>query len=159
MRKPKEPKRRNTNLLKRFDRVNRDFFGGHVCGGIGWRQFPLGRGESITQAQCIFDERLIKVNSVMDDARIPLWYLDFVVYHEMLHLQHGPQQYSADGYGYPHDLRFQCLEVRHPDFDRASKFEAKSLDRIVQSWRRFREWERYSVRKKATHLRLAAKAS
>jgi hypothetical protein len=161
MRKPREPKCRNTNLLKRFDKINLEYFGGHACGGIAWRNFPLGKDAStaghILQAVCIFDERIIKVNSVMDDVRIPLWYLDFVIYHEMLHLQHGPQQYSENGYAYPHSIRFQCMEQKHPNYKRAVEFEEKKLSRIVRSWRQWREWERTSKQKKQSHLRLAAK--
>lgn len=161
MRKPREPKERHTNLLKRFDKVNLEHFGGRACGGIGWRSFYLGKEEdtagAITQAECCFDERFIKVNSVLDDVRVPLWYLDFVIYHELLHLQHGPQQYSETGYAYPHDLRFQCMEVSHPNYKRALDFEAKHLARIVKSWRQWREWKKNFHLKKRSHLRLAAK--
>jgi len=133
-----EPVRRETSLLRRFDKINLDHFGGHLCGGIGWRKFPLGQGKNITLANCTFEERFIKVNVIMDDTRIPLWYLDFVLYHEMLHLHMGPQQYSADGYGYPHSLRFRCLEASHPDHSRALKFEENTLSRVILSvvqWR------------------------
>lgn len=153
-RKPKEPKMRNANLLKRFDKVNLNHFGGLVCGGIGWRSFPLGRdNENLALACCVFDERFIRVSDVLDDVRIPLWYLDTVIYHEMLHLHLGPRQFDCDKYAYPHDLRFQCLERRHPDYDRAVKFEHEKLDRIVNSHRRWREWER----SRNSSLRLAAK--
>lgn len=162
MRKPVQPKQRHSNLLKRFDKINLDHFGGKVCGGIGWYTFHLGKAESvetanlITQAFCVWDERLIKVNKVLDDTRVPLWYLDFVVFHEMLHLQRGPQQYSETGYAYPHDLRFQCIEVSHPFYQRALEFETKKLGRIVQSWRKWREWAKWSKgerRKKAAKRR------
>ena len=153
-RKPREPQYRNTNLLKRFDKVNLNHFGGLVCGGIGWRHFPLGQNnDNMTLGCCVFGERFIRINSVLDDKRIPLWYLDFVIYHEMLHLHMGPRQFDSDSYSYPHDLRFQCLERRHPDYDRATKFEQKKLDRILDSHRRWREWER----QKASRVRQAAK--
>lgn len=151
-RKPKEPTFRGANLLKRFDKVNSERFGGLVCGGIGWRRFRMGKsGASL--ACCLFDERLIRVSTVMDDKRIPLWYLDFVLYHEMLHLHLGPRQFSPDGYSYPHDLRFQCLEKRHPDYGRAMKFEDHKLDRVLDSHRRWRAWSKTS----RSQLRLAAK--
>jgi len=138
MARKKEPTRRFTSLLARFDKINLVHFGGHLCGGIGWRSFPLGKGKNLTLANCTFSERLIKVNSVLDDTRVPLWYLDFVLYHEMLHLQMGPQQFSSDGYGYPHSIRFQCLERSHADYERALKFEESTLDEVIKSlvaWR------------------------
>ncbi len=162
MRKPREPKTRKTNLLKRFDKINLEYFGGLVCGGIGWRTFPLSKKEidasyQPLQAVCVFDERLIKVSSIMDDSRVPLWYLDFVVYHEMLHLQHGPQQFSEDGYGHPHSIRFMCMEQKHPDYRRAIEFEQKRLWKIFRSWQRWAEWKKSSKKKKSNSLRLAAK--
>ena len=79
LKKPREPKLRpNTNLLKRFDKVNLTHFGGTVCGGVGWRTFPLGSSESL--ALCTFDERFIRVSSALQDTRVPLWYLDFVLH-------------------------------------------------------------------------------
>ena len=155
MRKPKEPTCRDTNLLLRFDKLNLEFFGGLVCGGIGWRRFPISSDKIVTQACCVFEERLIKVNYLMDDTRIPLWYLDFVIYHEMLHLQHGPQQFSPDGYGHPHSLRFQCMEASHPDYHRAVEFEEKHLPRVINSWVAWKKWTKKST--KPTPSKPAAK--
>lgn len=152
--KPVEPRLRDTNLLKRFDKVNLTYFGGLVCGGIGWRSQPLGKSnENLALACCVFDERFIRVSEVLDDVRVPLWYLDNVIHHEMLHLHLGPRQFDSDSYSYPHDLRFQCLEKRHPVYARALKFEQKRLDRIINSHRRWKAWERT----RSSHLRLAAK--
>jgi len=150
-RKPREPKLRDLDLLKRFDRVNLSRFGGLVCGGIGWRTFPMGSNVSL--ALCAFRERFVAVNKILDDKRVPLWYVDFVLYHEMLHLQLGSGQSDPDGYAYPHDLRFQCLERRHPDYDRALEFENTKLYGIISAHRKWREWEKSS----APRLRLAAK--
>lgn len=145
MRKPREPKYKNTNLLKAFDRVNRDFFSGHACGGIGWKTFPLVA--STIQAHCLMDERIIWVNKLLDDTRVPAWYLDFVLYHEMLHLHLGPQQYSPTGYSYPHSIRFQCMEVKHPNYAKAAVFEKEKLSDIIQSWKTFKEWKKAAKKK------------
>lgn len=156
MQKPRQPKLRGTSLLKRFDKVNLEYFGGLVCGGIGWRNFPLS-AKTLSQAKCYFEERFIKVNQVLDDTRVPLWYLDFVLYHEMLHLQHGPQQFSEDGYAYPHDLRFQCLEVRHPHYHKAIEFEKSAIFNIVEDWMKWQAWQRaVDQRSKKRQLTLAA---
>jgi hypothetical protein len=149
MRKPKEPNVKSSNLLKIFDRLNHQHFGGLICGGIGWRWIPMGA--EVIQALCMFDERFIRVSTVMDDTRIPLWYLEFVVYHEMLHLHHGPQQYSESGYDYPHDERFLCMEMKHPNYQRALDFEANKLPKVISSWREWREWQR-KAKKSTTRL-------
>lgn len=150
-RRPREPKFRNANLLKRFDKVNLQHFAGIVCGGIGWRHFSVT--DTTTLGLCVFEERFIKINTVLDDSRIPLWYLDFVIHHEMLHLHLGPRQFDSDSYAYPHDLRFQCIERRHPDYERALRFEKDKIEKILVSHRKWREWEKEKARK----LRQAAK--
>jgi hypothetical protein len=151
--KPKEPKMRDSNLLKRFDKINLTYFGGLVCGGIGWRSFSLGKdNENLALACCDFAERFIRVSVVLDDVRVPLWYLDVIIYHEMLHLHLGPRQFDSDSYAYPHDFRFQCLERRHPDYERSEEFEGK-MHRVINAHRRWREWER----SRRPRRRLAAK--
>lgn len=144
-RKPYEPKLANRKLLQLFDELNRDHFGGMICGGIGWRYMALPKeeeGNLSCCAICDFSERFIRVNNVLRDSRVPVWYVRYVVYHEMLHLHMGPQQYDPEGYAYPHNLRFQCLEQQYKYYAKSVEYEVKQLPKIVSSWKRWQEWER-----------------
>lgn len=131
------PKRCKRDLLKIFDVLNAKYFGGLVCGGIGWRKLSLG--ENASMGLCYFRERVIHINEVLDDPRVPLWYLRAVVFHEMLHLYLGPQQFDVDGYQYPHNERFKSLEARYPDSSKARAYEYKSLPAVMASWQRWRQ--------------------
>jgi len=137
--KPKAPVRGHRNLLAIFDSLNVEYFKGMVCGGIGWRPIKFGE-DSWTLGICDFNERLIKINTVLDDLRVPVWFLQVVVYHEMLHLHLGPQQYNPDGTADPHGARFRSLEVRHANHDRAIKFEETKLESIVNSWKIYKKY-------------------
>jgi len=139
---PKAPTKMHRDLLKIFDALNVEFFSGTVTGGIGWRNLPLIDEATCSLALCLFQERFIKVSNVLDDSRVPIWYLKFVVYHEMLHLHLGPQQFSSDEYAFPHNDRFKSLEMRHPEYQKASEFEDTKLPHILRSWKAWKTWNR-----------------
>lgn len=146
--KPKEPKTKKINLLKIFDELNLKYFGGMVCGGIGWKNIWIGNvDDGVVMAECLFEERYIRVNTMMQDARLPLWFVKYVVFHEMLHIYLGPQQFSSDGFSFPHNERFQLLEQKYPDFQRALEFEKKHIYTIAKQWKTWREYKRLQKKK------------
>ncbi len=136
---PRKPKVKESDLLVIFDDLNRAYFGGMVYGGIGWRFFRIGK-KDFTLATCEMTERFIRVSNVLEDRRIPVWFLKFVVYHEMIHLYLGPQQFDRAGYSYPHNSRFKLIEQRHSDYEKAVNFELTKLPRIIESWRAWRSY-------------------
>lgn len=122
----KMPKLVKRNLLKIFDELNNQYFDCSLCAGIRWKKMRIGK-RSITLAQAKLDERIIEVNLLLRDSRIPLWYLRTVVYHEMLHLMQGPQED-------PHNGAFCRLEAEFPDYPRSIEFELSKLRRIANDW-------------------------
>lgn len=146
--KPREPKVQNLNLLKIFDELNLKHFGGMVCGGIGWKNIHIAdETKGVTLAECLFEERFIRVNTLLQDKRFPRWYVKYVIFHEMLHLYLGPQQFSSDGFSFPHNERFQVLEAKYPDYERALAYEAKRLNKIASQWKLWREFKRTQKKK------------
>tara|TARA_R100001244_G_scaffold53662_2_gene46583 strand:- start:4373 stop:4807 length:435 start_codon:yes stop_codon:yes gene_type:complete len=137
----KPPKVKERNLLRLFDSINKTHFGGMVCGGIGWRHMSISGKSGVTLAVCELTERFIRVNTVLQDVAIPVWFLRFVIYHEMLHLLLGPQQFTREGKSDPHSDRFTCLEMKHADYQRAIDYEEEALFKVVDRWR---AWRRYS---------------
>jgi predicted metal-dependent hydrolase len=124
---PKAPKTRDIDLLRIFDALNLKHFGGHVCGGITWKNIRIGEGH-VTLGLACKQDRIIEINTILKDVAFPLWYVRYVVYHEMLHLL----------YGHEHGPGFELAERRYPDFERAQRFEATKLDAIEDKWRRIR---------------------
>ena len=129
-------------LLPIFDRLNDQYFGGLVVAGIGWRNLPIDQG-NIVSGECVFDERLIRINHLLKDREVPDYFLDYVVYHEMVHLVYHPGAAELDGHEDPHhNPRFQSIEKRHPFFKQSAEFEASGLLKIADKWREYREFLR-----------------
>lgn len=127
------PKCKQRDLLRVFDTTNAKFFGGLVCGGIGWRKLPTN-APNFALALCVIEERFIKIGTILSDARIPDWYFNFVVFHEMLHLHVGRPVNLDGSHADPHSGMFDSLEKRHPDYQRSLVFEDKKLPAIMASW-------------------------
>ena len=77
---------RQYDLTPIFDGLNRRYFNGAVSSAITWsrrgaRRFPARR----TLGTYLEDRNLIRINPVLDSRRVPLFYIEFIVYHEMLH--------------------------------------------------------------------------
>ena len=73
------------NLAEVFDRLNREFFDGLLgCPLLGWSRRPsrsmLGHFDPAHNA--------IIISRLFDRAEVPGLALDYVMFHEMLHLQH-----------------------------------------------------------------------
>ena len=141
MGKPFEPKCLDRNLLKVFDELNLKCFNGMVYGGIGWRKLPVRSAATYTLAECQLLERFIGVNTLLTDRRIPMWFVRFIVYHEMLHLLLGEK---PDGYGGCHNARYMLAESRYSEYKKSVDFEADTLPHIIETWVALR---RYSSKK------------
>ncbi|MCL1978633.1 MAG: hypothetical protein FWG60_00515 [Methanomassiliicoccaceae archaeon] len=61
--------------------------------------------------------RVVGVSSALDDVSVPEFVLDYVVYHESLHLAQGyrPGQRA-------HDKRFRADERRYPEYEKAEGY-------------------------------------
>ena len=86
---------------------------------IGWTERParhlMGRFEKGSP------EGLIVINRLLDSPLAPLWYLDFLVYHELLHAVVPPRPGATRILVHPPE--FRRAERSHPDHARARSFE------------------------------------
>src|SRR5690606_31273756 len=71
-------------------RLNRRYFGGRLRFDITWgRRVPAGRRRrqrQITLGLCHSEDRVIRIHRILDSPDVPLFYLEYVIYHEMAHL-------------------------------------------------------------------------
>jgi predicted metal-dependent hydrolase len=67
--------------------------------------------------QCNQMFRVITVNPILDDDRVPDRILDFVVYHEILHLRQDLSKIRR-----PHNAQFKSWEHRFPGYDEAEEY-------------------------------------
>ena len=61
--------------------------------------------------------RTIAISSIMDNEDVPEFVMDFVVYHELLHLEVGLKASRSN----PHDKDFEELEARFPQHQKAEQ--------------------------------------
>lgn len=109
-------------LDKIFADINRKYFGNVVTAGITWGRNSRRRGVRQRTLGC-YDERscVIRINPCLDRKKIPLYVIENVVYHEMLHAYLGIQ--TVDGRRRMHTPGFKRMERRFRDYERARKWE------------------------------------
>lgn len=90
-----------------------------------------GRGSrSIRFGSYDFQQRLIRVHPALDEEWVPDYFVDFVVYHELLHVVVPPRE-DAHGRRLIHPPEFRELESRFPRYDEAMAWERANLKRLL----------------------------
>lgn len=127
--KLKAPKGAVYDLREMRDRLNKRFFRGHVTARITWgRQPPRRRRRHIGFGAYYRDLDLIRVNPLLDQAWVPKFFVEYIVYHEMCHAFLAFDLFGRDGI---HTPRFRELEKRFPKFEPALEWERDNLDRLL----------------------------
>jgi hypothetical protein len=111
------PMGRFFSLKPIFDSLNQEYFAGSLqppC--LGWSPRPWR-----AQLGC-FDPALqqIVLSSRLDDARVPAYAVEYVMFHEMLHMRH-PIRRAACGLQ-SHSRKFRAEEKRYLHYQRARRY-------------------------------------
>jgi hypothetical protein len=113
-----------------FDRLNGLYFGGELDVRITWgtarRRQPQ---RSIKVGTYLVEDRLIRVHPVLDQDLVPRFFLDWIVFHEMLHAKHAIRR--VGGRRCFHPPEFSREERQFPDYARARLWEKANLDRLL----------------------------
>lgn len=120
---------RHHNLQEIFDELNDKYFDGNIRARITWgRRSRRSRSRSeIGLGRYVFDDELIRVHPVLDAADVPRYFVEWIVFHEMLHEVHGMPE--IDG-----------RRVHHPpEFLRDEQKFERYVDAVM--------WERVHARK------------
>jgi hypothetical protein len=120
------------HLSERFDALNRSFFSGELQAHVTWsRGGTRKRRHSILLGSYCQDLKLIRIHPALDQAFVPLYVVDFVLFHEMLHAVHGIQE-RVDGRQCVHTAAFRQDERQFPLYDKARKWEAEHIRRLLR---------------------------
>lgn len=123
------------DLREVFDSINTRFFDGRLRSIVRW-----GAPGSITSSQTHRighdGERVsvITIAGAYDDSRVPLFALEAVMYHEMLHLVYPPQR--INGRLSIHGREFRAAEAQFPSFKQWRAWERSCLRSISRSIKR-----------------------
>lgn len=113
------------DLQEIFNRLNQSFFLEGVC--VGWgEKGGWGKFRSITFGTYNAHTRQIRINPILDHKEVPLYFLEYIVYHEMLHAIY-PTQMAMSGRCAIHTKEFREKERQFPLFEEAKRWEKKSL--------------------------------
>ncbi len=69
------------------------------------------------------------MNRKLDSAQVPAYFVEYILFHEMLHEVLGIGS-RADGRRDIHGSLFRLMESTYPDFDRAQRFEKELCRRL-----------------------------
>jgi len=112
--------------------VNREFFNGRVKYRIGWgRERPESRGrgrrgKSIRYGSWSRVGGIIRIHPLLDDERVPLKFVEYIVFHEMLHAI-VPSEHRGDR-RCDHSATFRAFERRFPECDEMLHLAEELLD-------------------------------
>jgi len=113
-----------------LDRLNSRYFDGKLDLRITWgtarRRQPQ---RSIKVGTYLVEDRLIRVHPVLDQELVPRYFLDWIVFHEMLHGKHAILR--VGGRRCFHPPEFEREEKQFPDYGRARLWEKANLDRLL----------------------------
>lgn len=86
----------------------------------------VGKFRSMTFGTFDKYTRQIRINPLLDDPEVPLYFLEFIVYHEMLHAVCHSKM-DATGRCTVHTKEFKERERLFPHFERAQEWEKGAL--------------------------------
>lgn len=120
------------NLREIFDKLNERYFGNRLKRyRIVWGQRRTERPREIIVFGTIQEEdRMIRIHPLLDRVFVPTWFVEYVVYHEMLHAV-VPDEYDSAGRRMVHHEKFLARERQFRWFRRAKAWEEENLGRFL----------------------------
>ncbi|WP_213358047.1 SprT-like domain-containing protein [Chlamydiifrater phoenicopteri] len=121
------------NLDELYQRVNEEYFGGELRFRIGWFGRILGRTRnSITLGTFHSEEKMIRIHRSLDRKEVPSFFLEFVIYHEMVHGVVGASKGSS-GRRNVHSTAFREREKLFKKYQEAVAWEKQHQHILLMS--------------------------
>ncbi len=111
------------DLDKMFNRLNRRYFDGRIEKPIiTWSQRRTRR--ILGHHDAVHDT--IVISKTLDARDVPEWFVEYILFHEMLHIKHPAR--LINGRRYYHTNTFRAEEQRFPYYEEAQDW----LDRVAR---------------------------
>jgi hypothetical protein len=119
------------DLQEIFDDLNRRYFGGTIDARITWGQRGgrPRRRNSIKMGSYSVEDRLVRIHRSLDRAFVPRFFVEWIVYHEMLHQVHEIK--VVNGRRMFHSREFLRDEARFEHYVEARRWERIHLDALL----------------------------
>jgi hypothetical protein len=139
---PKLPMQRQFNLPhegKHFDlqHIFQDLNARHFRGRLRGYEVKWGRRRKHRPKEYFIfgtiqeEDRVIRINPLLDQSFVPLWFLRYILFHEMLHSV-VPDEPVAGGRRRVHTEEFNRRERQFPSYRRARRWEEENLARFLR---------------------------
>jgi predicted metal-dependent hydrolase len=114
-----------------FDDLNERHFDNKIEAAITWgpRTGRPRRRNSIKMGSYSVEDRLIRIHRSLDRAFVPRYFVEWIVFHEMLHQVHDIK--VKNGRREFHSKAFMADEARFDRFEEARAWERKHLDALL----------------------------
>lgn len=103
---------RHRDLAPVFDRINREYFGGAVEAAVTWSRRVRGRVRRRTLGSYSASSGIVRINPVLDNPAVPEVFLEYIVYHEMLHAVVEVREKGGRRAVHPREFREREKEFR-----------------------------------------------
>lgn len=114
------------DLGRMFERINREYFEGALKCGVTWGARRSRRSAAHrTLGSYSPHSNTVRINACLDRKSVPRYYVEFVLYHEMLHAALGVEK--ANGRRTVHTAEFKRRERLFTHYTRATAWEKNRL--------------------------------
>jgi predicted metal-dependent hydrolase len=122
------------DLQELYNDLNRRYFADCIEARITWGQRPppgakRRRRNSIKMGSYSVEDALIRIHPSLDRQFVPRMFVQWIVYHEMLHQKHAIP--VVGGRRQFHTPEFLAEEAVFEHFERARQWERDNLDRLL----------------------------
>jgi hypothetical protein len=117
-----------------FGRLNDTYFQGMVDASVTWGRAakrPSRQRTCIKLGTYCADRKLIRIHPALDRSWVPRYFVEYVVFHEMLH--HMMPMPVRDGRRELHSSEFREREQRFRQYARAIEWERLHVGRLLRS--------------------------
>jgi hypothetical protein len=121
------------DLKTLFDKLNAEYFRNALRGyTITWgRRRKHPPKEYFVFGTIQEEDKMIRIHPLLDAPFVPTWFLEYVVYHEMLHAV-VPEEIDEYGRRRVHTREFYRRERQFHCYYRARRWEDENLDRFLR---------------------------
>jgi hypothetical protein len=107
-----------------YCKINHEYFNGTVTASIAWgSKGPRRAARNRTLGSYSSHGNVIRINPLLDSRRVPRYFMEFLVYHEMLHADMGIEK--NPGRRSVHSKEFKSREKMFKDYARAIGWEKR----------------------------------
>ena len=117
-------KGRYHDLQEIYHFINREYFSENISAAITWgAKSPKLAAAKRTLGSYSYNNNIIRINPRLDSIKVPRYYMEFLVYHEMLHADLGVD--ATGGRNFYHTREFRRREKLFKHHDRVLKLEKR----------------------------------